>query len=175
MSNWIPIDPKFGRFSSANKLFLDHVRALRRCSSRKLDIVAIHRIRTDFLNSILSIRQEIRPVLKAAGLVLSDLVEQGWKIKIRYNVVEVLSPENSPNDQMVEKELTRRQELIKRREQLSKSSVKDFIQSMERKSLFKGQFVSISSLMRDGGDLARQLTYDKWKWPLAIQCRATIC
>jgi hypothetical protein len=92
----------------------------------------------------------------AACHVLGDIVEQGWKIRVKGDAVAVRPPDEEA-DPGVEKERVRRQELLKRDEQLSKPSVGRFIADMERPREFLGSFVSIFSLMRDGRELAESL------------------
>lgn len=110
-----------------------------------------------------------RQMLLAAGLVLTDLIEQGWMVRIRKEVLEVHPPKEvleriraeqagtQGPDPLVEKERVRHQELLKRKEQLEQPSVQAFIQSMERRRLYEGRLVSIFSLMRDGRDLVKAL------------------
>lgn len=91
-----------------------------------------------------------RPTLAAAASVLHDLSAQGWKVRGGPGCgVQVRPPSVSP-DPTVEKERIRRQELLRRDEQLAAPSVQRFVSEMERPRLFAGRFVSIFSLMRDG-------------------------
>lgn len=60
-------------------------------------------------------------------------------------------------DAEAERARVRRQELIKRDEQLRQPSVARFVSKMEEPQEFRGRFVSIFSLMRDGRDLAERL------------------
>lgn len=92
----------------------------------------------------------------AAGHVLADLAEQGWELRVVDRGVAVRPPEEVV-DSSAEKERVRRQELLRRDEQLSKPSVRRFIAKMERPREFLGSFVSIFSLMRDGRELAESL------------------
>lgn len=96
------------------------------------------------------------PGLAAAVLVISDLAAQGWAIQVHNGEVAVRPPpiEGNPTD---EKERVRRQELLKRDEQLLSTSVRRFIGEMEKPREFMGTFVSIFSLMRDGRELAETI------------------
>lgn len=92
----------------------------------------------------------------AACHVLRDLVRQGWAIRAESGQVEV-QPPSTEADSDSEKARVRRQELIKRDEQLRQPSVRRFIEQMEQPREFCGSFVSIFSLMRDGRELATTL------------------
>src|SRR4051794_35952187 len=78
----------------------------------------------------------------AACHVLADLAEQGWELRVADQAVAVRPPE-SEVDSAAEKTRVRRQELLKRDEQLTKPSVRKFIAEMERPREFLGRFVSI--------------------------------
>jgi hypothetical protein len=93
--------------------------------------------------------------LAAAAHVLCDLASQGWAVRAD-GEVRVL-PEASVADPAQEKERIRRQELVKRNEQLSQAPVRQFVVAMEKPREFRGKFVSIFSLMRDGRDLRAAL------------------
>lgn len=98
-----------------------------------------------------------RPALAAASRVLDDLVLQGWAVRLTdTEAVEVRAPQES-GDPAAEKERVRRQELLKRDEQLAVPSVRQFITDMERPREFGGRFVSIFSVMRDGRELCQAL------------------
>lgn len=98
-----------------------------------------------------------RQALLAAGLVLRDLVVQGWQVRVRNSAVEVQPPLETDSDHAGEKARIRRQELVKRDAQLRQPAVQKFVQSMERTRVCDGKFVSIFSLMRDGRELASAL------------------
>lgn len=92
----------------------------------------------------------------AACHVLNDLVQQGWTVRVAKEAVGVRPPVEE-TDAGAEKARVRRQELLKRDEQLSKPSVRQFIANMETPREFLGSFVSIFSLMRDGRELSDSL------------------
>jgi hypothetical protein len=98
-----------------------------------------------------------RQALIAAGLVLTDLAIQGWELRVQRGVVQLRPPVQVSEDCTAEKARIRRQELVKRDAQLRQPSAQQFIQTMERSQLFKGKFVSIFSLMRDGREFAEGL------------------
>ena len=95
---------------------------------------------------------------KAFCSILTDLALQRWSIRVISDcAIEVKRPENEEIDQLREKERVRAQELVKRDEQLREPATRRFIESMERRTLYRGRFVSIFSLMREGRDLSEAL------------------
>jgi Druantia protein DruA len=92
--------------------------------------------------------------LAAAAHVLHDLVEQGWKVDVTPERTLMVRAPHIAADPMEEKARVRRQELLKREEQLSTPSVRRFIRDMERPREHEGRFVSVFNLMRDGAGLA---------------------
>jgi hypothetical protein len=101
---------------------------------------------------------EDNPRLVAAVLVLADLVMQGWVLRVtKKHSLEVAVPPRGV-DASTEKARVRAQELLKRDEQLMTPSVRRFVQSMEAPREHNGAFISVFSLMRDGGELADGLT-----------------
>lgn len=97
---------------------------------------------------------EDHAILDAATRVLCDLARQRWRVRVRDREVEVCQPEELLGDPQAEKQRVRRQELLKRDEQLEQPAVAKFVRDMERQRLHRDRFVSVFSLMRDGRDLA---------------------
>ncbi|MHB1509991.1 MAG: Druantia anti-phage system protein DruA [Acidimicrobiales bacterium] len=97
------------------------------------------------------------PALAAAMCVLADLVDQGWGIRVDAAQQVTVRPPKEANDPAREKARVRKQELLKRDEQLSEPSVRRFVAEMEQPREFRGRFVSIFSLMRDGEELRTAL------------------
>ena len=97
------------------------------------------------------------PTLRAALSILLDLVAQGWDLRLLDGGDVALRMPRAVVDPAVEKARVRYQELLKRDEQLSKDSVRRFIERMESPKEYRGSFVSILNLMRDGEDLAAKL------------------
>lgn len=95
-------------------------------------------------------------VIDAAVNVLTDLANQGWCLKVDADSLSI-QPPSTETDPIAEKERVRRQELLKRDEQLSTPSVQRFIKRMEQPREYGGTFVSIFKLMRDGRELASTL------------------
>src|ERR1700680_4070686 len=71
------------------------------------------------------------PALLAALHVLADLGAQGWKVRVKNGQTFVSAPATDADPDQ-EKQRVRRQELIKRDEQLSRPSVRRFVAEMER-------------------------------------------
>lgn len=95
-------------------------------------------------------------VVRASGLVLADLVAQGWLCRLTAGHVEVSAPTTS-SDLALERDRVRRQLHVERNRQLDTPAVRAFIASMERRRFHRGFWVSIYSLMRDGAELAAAL------------------
>ena len=111
---------------------------------------------------LLSVAKQAALGLPDAGLpaaihVIQDLALQGWSVRVEGASNVVVAPPEAETDPTAEKVRVRRQELLKRDEQLSSASVRRFIADMERPREFGGHFVSIFSLMRDGPELAERL------------------
>ena len=70
--------------------------------------------------------------LRAATLVLRDLVSQGWRLRVVHDVVEIAQPDDRDTT-LHEKERVRAQLNIERDRQLSHSAARAFIRSMERR------------------------------------------
>lgn len=94
--------------------------------------------------------ERVYPALPAAVGVLADLVDQGWGIRVDASGRVAVRPPKEAADPAREKARVRKQELLKRDEQLAVPSVQRFLAEMERVREFGGRFVSIFSLMRDG-------------------------
>ena len=86
--------------------------------------------------------------------VLTDLALQRWQVRVCEGFVEVRLPDELSSDPAAEKARVRRQELLKRDEQLATRAVRKFITEMEHNRLHGQKFVSIFALMRDGRELA---------------------
>jgi hypothetical protein len=97
-----------------------------------------------------------QPTLAAASHTLVDLVEQGWTLSI-YKHGPLLAPPPSDPDPRLEKARIRHQEHLRRDPQLRKASVRSFVEGMEKPREYRGQLVSVFSLMRDGRELADAL------------------
>lgn len=97
-----------------------------------------------------------QPRLAAAAHTAVDLVDQGWTVQMdKYGAL--FAPPEPGADRESEKARIRRQEHLRRDEQLRKGSVRRFVEHMERSHLHDGQFLSVFDLMRDGDELAAAL------------------
>lgn len=97
------------------------------------------------------------PVFESSARVLIDLVNQGWTVTVAQGGVTVTQP-LIQTDAQSEKDRVRRQEHVARDTQLSEPSVRKFITAMEATRLWRGQAVSIFSLITDGSDLAQSIS-----------------
>lgn len=158
---WTALNPPFRKKGKSADLFIAYARLLSRLRTSAEDDGAvaarINKARQKFIDSLTTSPLKDKPALLAAGLVLTDLVIQGWPIRIRNRVVEVRPPEAVEGNGASEKGRVRRQELVKRDAQLRQPATIEFIRSMERARVFGDGFVSIFSLMRDGRELANAL------------------
>jgi hypothetical protein len=98
-----------------------------------------------------------KPALVAASRLIVDLAEQGWAIKVDSSGRVLTQTSKSQIDPEAEKSRVRRQELLKRDENLATVSVQKFVTEMERPREYNGSFISIFSLMRDGLELSESL------------------
>lgn len=157
---WIPLRPPLSGGAASNAVLVelasDAKRAKRRSSpedySQAIDDV-LQRGQTNIGRT----SEEDRTTLTAAAGVLCDLLRQGWNARVRNGGVEVLPPAAEGTDVLVEKDRVRRQELIKRDEQLEQPATRAFVLDMERPRLYQDRLVSIFTLMREGRELAASL------------------
>jgi len=150
---WTPLEPPL-RSEASRDAFVAHARALAKVRRDEHAEEVLEKVRSKFVAEVTASRRADRQGLLAAGLVISDLVTQGWALRVRGERVEIRPPDPVSGDRAAEKARVRRQELVKRNAQLRQPSVQRFLNSMERQRLHKGEFVSIYSLMRDGRELA---------------------
>ena len=97
-----------------------------------------------------------QPRLAAAAHTAIDLVDQGWTVDLD-KFGALFAPPVVGADRETEKARIRRQEHLRRDEQLRKPSVQRFVKRMERAHLHNGRFLSVFDLMRDGRELADAL------------------
>jgi hypothetical protein len=101
--------------------------------------------------------EKSRQALVAAVWVLTDLVRQGWAVRILGARLEIRRPPAAADTDDDQRARIREQLHAARSEQLREPAVRMFIRAMETRRLYQGHFVSIFSLMRDGVDFAAQL------------------
>lgn len=107
-----------------------------------------------------------QPALAAAAHTLIDLVDQGWMVSVDHSG-PMLSPPEVSGEKDIERARVRRQEHVRRDEQLRKPSVRRFLRGMERAHQHGDHAISVFNLMRDGRELADSLGS-------AIDSRSTI-
>lgn len=100
-----------------------------------------------------------QPTLAAAGHTVIDLVAQGWSVQVG-RLGPRFSPPTALLDRDAEKARIRRQELLRRDEQLRKPSVRRFVLGMEQPHVHGDHLVTIFDLMRDGSELLSALGAD---------------
>lgn len=113
-------------------------------------------------------RQEIREdnsssetwdelVSRFSRSVMVDMTAQGWEIRTE-GEVRLFSPQLDLSQPDQVKNQIRQWHLLERDSQLREKSVVEFIRKAEHRRLHRGAWHSISSLMRDGSELAQKLT-----------------
>lgn len=156
-SSWTTIDPPFGRSRKGPDVVRRYARKLRSIRKQSKEPGDFDDLRQEMLNEEHDLTPRVWPVVKAACLLIADLVEQQWEIRIRNGLVQVRQQQNGQLSAGKQKALVRHQELVKRNAQLCRESVRTFVSSMERVRVFDGEFVSIFSLMRDGREMANRI------------------
>ncbi len=157
---WTTLSPTLEERKRSRRLtaeFSAHARALAKAPRDEAYEETIDDLRSAFVERVKLSGWPERQELLAAGLILTDLAIQGWQLRVQRGRVQVRPPVQVSEDRAAEKARIRRQELVKRDAQLRQPPAQKFIQTMERSQLFKGKFVSIFSLMRDGRELAEGL------------------
>ena len=155
-SDWVVLSPPFPVSSIERKIFRAHAAGLAELLSEEDDEENFNKTVQELLQSRSD--DQCRISLRAALCVLTDLARQRWSMRINENGdPEVQRPRGNHLDPRQTKARIRSQELVKRDEQLRKSSARRFITRMERKSVHNGHFVSIFSVFRDGRELAKSL------------------
>jgi hypothetical protein len=119
------------------------------------DEAEIESIRRRHIRHPSDLSQHDQAALTAAINVLTDLVKQGWKLRVKGKAIE--GSEADPVQEDSERARRREQFSARRNEQLRESATREFIQKMESGHLFRDQRISIFCLMRDGRDLAQAL------------------
>lgn len=89
--------------------------------------------------------------------LLLDLLQQDWILKVWGEKIWLEFVEETELTIQEAKEKIRRRHLLARDSQLQEKSVKDFVESMERRSLTKNGWHSIFSIMKNGEELSATL------------------
>lgn len=156
----LPFQPALPEGSGAPALFLDFARMLAGLPEFESDQernAAIEGCRRRAVKGKNTCDALGRQSFLAAVHVLADLAKQGWSVQTCGDEVEIVRAENGATSGDEVRERIRGQLHAERDEQLRQPAVVAFVRSMETRQLFKGQFVSIYSLMRDGKELAARL------------------
>jgi hypothetical protein len=111
--------------------------------------------------------------LDSAGSIMLDLTRQGWGIKVANKDIRISAPSAS-DDIASERQRIQAQERLRSSEVLDKKSTRSFITGMESPKLYKDEFVSIFSLMRDGRDLSEKIIQFNCKDPLGQKSKDII-
>lgn len=158
---WLPIDIPLARNTRARQRYVKFARQLQRTAGGLDPLRKILELRAEVLGEVDKLPASHQSVFRACALLIVDLVLQQWKIRIsRANDVFARSQPSELRRESA-RLIIRAQELIKRDAQLSRPSVRHFVESMEKKRLFNGRFVSIFDLMRDGEQLAEILRHSR--------------
>ena len=95
--------------------------------------------------------------LKAAALLLRDLVQQGWVIQVEHGQITLYSPTaQKEKDPVVAKEIARRIGLFAKEDQLKDAPVRRFISILESPGRGSATY-PVTSLIADGRTLREQL------------------
>lgn len=94
-------------------------------------------------------------LVRAAVMLLADLLEHGWRAQLRGGRVYCKLVDSSTAADSREKIRARLN--IARTHQLRSNAVKEFLQGVEKRRLHAGRWTSIFSLMRDGRELAESM------------------
>ena len=154
-NGWVVLSPPFSQDGVEQRVFRQYAVQLSAMLEDENESA-------DF-GSVLEFARAIEPPNGSAALravlgVLTDLARQRWAIRVtEIGSVEVKCPQENQLDLELEKARIRAQELVKRDEQLREPATRAFIKQMESKSIHRGRFVSIYSVMRDGRELADSL------------------
>lgn len=153
--DWVVLSPPLDR-DVARRAFRDHAQrlsALLAADGGALDFD------TPLQGALKSIGVGDRTITLQASLsVLTDLARQRWSIRVSDSgSVEAKRPVGDLLDPGLEKLRIRAQEVVKRDEQLREPATQKFVKNMEKGHVYKGRYVSIYSLFRDGRELSDSL------------------
>ena len=155
-NSWVVLSPPFPERSLAKAAFRAHAERLAELLRADDDDEHFDVALQESL--LLDVEDDRATAARAALCVLTDLARQRWSIRVSDGGdVEVQRPAGVRLDPSREKARIRAQELVKRDEQLREPATRRFIKGMEKKSVHRGHFVSIYSLIRDGRELADSL------------------
>jgi hypothetical protein len=146
MSEWLAISPSPGaEFIRAAKRLVIADEARRR--------ERLHQLRKALNATPSGPKTTVDLEARVATHVLLDLVGQGWSVRVERDEVSI----RMPAAQAPSKDRVRRVHLQERDARLRETSVREFVERMERRRLTSKGWHSIFSLMRDGRDLRDKL------------------
>jgi hypothetical protein len=154
---WVDLTPTGIKSGAAKKLirtFISQLSALN-ASDAAVSEERIETIRRQAIRHRNRWKPHIQLAVNAAINVFADLAKHGWRLCVDEEIVRGEPPAAGDIDQ--ERERRRKQLAARRNEQLREQSVRDFIAKMEIGHFYRGQRVSVFSLMRDGRSLAKTL------------------
>ena len=158
---WLHLAPRFGS-EELDRRFVDFCSALSQETTMTPDGLLSSQTLRRFRRGLSVIKSRTYSMedikFHMACSVVLDLVAQTWKLKVADGGVVIHSPLQLDNSPVLEKERVRKAHLIERDATLAKRTITDFVRGMERQRLTSKGWHSIFSLMRDGKELAQQLT-----------------
>jgi hypothetical protein len=159
-SDWLALSPPFQDGRKSRRAFRDFAASLALLAETMAGdelLVAVDDAVVAFDRLADQLRVEDQGSARAASLVVADLCRQGWRLRVDKEGAWAAPPVPTAIAPAAEKDRIRKQELIKRNEQLGEPAAREFVRSMERKHLHEGKHVSVLQLLRDGRELARSL------------------
>ena len=157
IAEWISIQPALMADAQARNLLRTVVRRLIGVGGNGTAAAAIASIRDEHTAAAMDHSAEWAADLILCINVLCDLRAQGWSFRNAGRAIKALPPLLHLGSVEGEKTRVRNAHLVERDAQLSQPAVRRFVRDMERRRLFRGEWHSIFSLMRDGRELASRL------------------
>ena len=156
-TKWINLEPKLeaGSLQVLNE-YVKQINAVDMSALKRNEGLSVDALCQRFLSSSNLKRVNNRTPLKAIIYIISDLIQQGWRIRMEGEQLSIMQP-TSATDIKLEKDRIRAQLHVERDRQLISKAVCSFIISMEHRRLHNGKWSSIFSLMRDGRELSDKL------------------
>ena len=160
-THWQSLNLPLAKNTVARRRYAAHARVLQKLTRESRPIPQILESRDAVLQEGRSLPASHRATFRACTLLITDLALQGWRFRVGIDNSVKTTPRGVAANREQIREAIRAQEEVKRDAQLSRSSVRAFIDSMECKSIFDNRFVSVFDLMRDGEELSNELRHAK--------------
>src|SRR5262245_60819707 len=158
---WFLFSPVLAKRPQIWKIVLSFAQDLTHLSSLDDPIErtqTLRRLRFELLKTSNGLAEKDRALLSGVTSLLTDLVNHGWSLLMAGSEMRVARPAISKHQNpTMEKERIRKQLHTAREYQIQAPATRDFISSMEKRHFYKGAFVSVFSLMRDGVELSKTL------------------